>query len=139
MESGRPFTIVRIDHILLLVEGMSDALAFYEGALGCAVESRLPHYGMVELRAGSSHIDLVDVAAPEGAWAKPDVAGGRNADHIALRLRGSDETALRQHLTACGIPIADERREDNGNVSLYVRDPSGNTIELIVVKAGAVA
>jgi glyoxylase I family protein len=126
----RPFRIDRIDHILLIVSGMPEALGFYEGVLGCTVESRLPRYGMVELRAGASHLDLVDVAAPEGAWAKPAVTGSRNIDHFALRLADGDVQALRSHLAAHGVPIVEERVEDDGGVSLYVRDPSGNTIEL---------
>ena len=126
-----PFGIGAIDHVLLLVEGMSDALPFYEGTLGCRVESRLPQYAMVELNAGSSHIDLVDVAAPEGAWAKSDAALGRNVHHVALALQRSHEKTLRDHLAACGVAVIEERVEENGKISLYVRDPSGNTIELI--------
>ncbi len=126
-----PFTIDRLDHVLVIVSGMAESLRFYGDVLGCDVESRLPDYGMVELRAGSSHLDLVDTAVPQGAWARPAVAGGRNVDHIALRLKHADERALRDHLAAHGVAIAEERIEDDGAVSLYVRDPSGNTIELI--------
>lgn len=125
------FTIDRLDHVLLIVNGMAESLHFYGDVLGCDVESRLPDYGMVELRAGSSHLDLVDTAVPQGAWARPAVAGGRNVDHVALRLGRIDERALRDHLAEHGIAIAEERIEDDGTLSLYVRDPSGNTIELI--------
>jgi glyoxylase I family protein len=134
-ESLRPFKIDRIDHILLIVRGMREALGFYEGVLGCTVESRLPAYGMVELRAGASHLDLVDVAAPGGAWAKPAVAGGRNIDHFALRLEDGDAKALRNHLAAHGVTIVEERIDNDGGVSFYVRDPSDNTIELIASSA----
>ncbi|HVR45340.1 MAG TPA: VOC family protein [Candidatus Binatia bacterium] len=126
-----PFTIDRLDHVLVIVNGMAESLHFYGDVLGCDVESRLPDYGMVELRAGSSHLDLVDTAVPQGAWARPAVAGGRNVDHVALRLGRVDERALRDHLAEHGIAIAEERIEDDGTLSLYVRDPSGNTIELI--------
>lgn len=127
-----PFTIDRLDHVLLIVNGMAESLHFYGDVLGCDVESRLPDYAMVELRAGSSHVDLVDAAVPQGAWAKPAVAGGRNVDHVALRLGHVEEKALRSHLAQHEIAIAEERIEDDGTVSLYVRDPSGNAIELIV-------
>ena len=60
--SRAPFTIERLDHVLLIVSGMAECVRFYEDVLGCVVESRMPQYGMVELRAGSSHLDLVDVA-----------------------------------------------------------------------------
>lgn len=129
-----PFTIAGIDHILLHVNGMSESLAFYETVLGCAVEARIPEYGMAELRAGASHVDLVDVTSPEGAWARAPVAGGRNIDHFALSLGANDAHALRRHLAAHGVPVVEEREEEGAegkSLSLYLRDPSGNTIELI--------
>lgn len=125
-----PFTIERIDHVLLHVNGMTDSLNFYETVLGCALEGRMPQFGMAELRAGASHIDLVDVDSREGAWAKESAGKGRNVDHVALALSLSDVRALREHLASHSVSIAEEREED-GSVSLYVRDPSGNTIELL--------
>lgn len=113
---------------------MNRAIAFYEDVLGCRVESRLPQYGMTELAAGASHIDLVDTAASEGAWAVPAVEGGRNVDHVCLVLGAHDEPALRRHLAAHDIEIIEERVENDergSRLSLYVRDPSGNTIELM--------
>jgi glyoxylase I family protein len=129
-----PFALEGIDHLLLLVQDMDRAIAFYEGVLGCAVESRLPQYGMAELRAGASQLDLVDTAAPEGKWALPAVTGGRNVDHFCLALGPHVELALRNHLAAHEIQIVEERINDDTrgtSLSLYVRDPSGNTIELM--------
>jgi glyoxylase I family protein len=131
MPGKPPFTIDRLDHVLVIVNGMAESLRFYGDVLGCTVEYHLPDYGMVELRAGPAHLDLVDAAVPQGAWARPPVAGGRNVDHVALRLGRVDERELRAHLAQHGVAIAEERIEDDGAVSLYVRDPSGNTIELI--------
>ncbi len=134
MTTNPPFELEAIEHVLLLVEGMQKSLAFYEGVLGASVESRLPQYGMAELRAGASHIDLVDTAAPEGSWALPRVAGGRNVDHVALRIGPHDELALRRHLAAHAVPVVEERVNDSANgtsLSLYVHDPSGNVIELM--------
>ncbi len=120
--------------MLLLVRGMDETLAFYEGVLGARLETRLPEYGMAELRAGASHLDVVDIAVPEGAWARPPIAGGRNVDHFALRLGACDEGALRHHLVEHGIAVVEERVNDDVRgkaLSLYVRDPSGNTVELM--------
>jgi glyoxylase I family protein len=104
-----PFTLVGIEHVLLLVNGLEASLAFYQDVLGAQLEARIPRFAMAELRAGSSHLDLVDVGAAEGAWAVPPVAGGRNLDHLAVRLGGSDETSLRRHLEAHGVAIVEER------------------------------
>jgi len=122
--------IGRIDHVLLLVRNMDEAVAFYENALGCDVENLLPKHAMAELRAGDSHLDLVDIAAPAGAWANPPAPGGRNVDHVALTVESHDAATLREHLRMHGVDVVEERVEAE-SVSLYVRDPSGNTIELI--------
>jgi glyoxylase I family protein len=121
--------IGRIDHVLLLVNDASEAVPFYE-SIGLRVENRLAGYGMIELRAGASHVDLVDVGSAEGAWARPPIGGGRNADHVALTVDSHDAESLRRHLRALGIAIREER-DEGATVSLYVEDPSGNTIELI--------
>jgi catechol 2,3-dioxygenase-like lactoylglutathione lyase family enzyme len=129
-----PFTIVGIDHLLLHVNGMERNLAFYESVLGCAVETRIPQLGMVELRAGSAHIDLVDIASSEGGWAKSGAGGGRNIDHFALAIEPHDIQSLRDHLSSKSIAITEEREEDGPqgkSLSLYVHDPSGNTVELL--------
>jgi glyoxylase I family protein len=129
-----PFVLKGIEHVLLLVNGMDESLAFYQNVLGARLESRLPGYAMAELRAGASHLDLVDAASPQGAWARPPVSGGRNVDHVGLRIDGCNETALRQHLAAQRVQIVEERvneEPDGKSLSLYVRDPSGNTIELV--------
>jgi glyoxylase I family protein len=123
-----------IDHLLLLVDGLEPAIAFYERVLGARLETRLPKYAMAELRAGASQIDLVDTSVPEGAWARPPVAGGRNLDHVGVRVSGCDEATLRRHLAMHGARIVEERvNEERGgrSLSLYVRDPSGNVVELM--------
>lgn len=114
---------------MLLVADLEKALAFYEKVVGCSVETRLPQYAMIELCAGESHLDLVDISASEGAWARPEILGGRNVDHVALAVASHDAGALRAHLQSHGIDIGEERVEGD-RTSFYVRDPSGNSIEL---------
>ena len=131
--SKPPFALEGIDHILLLVKGMAPAMRFYTKVLGCTVEDRLPQYGMLQLRAGSALIDLVDIAVPQGRWALPPVAGGRNLDHLCLALAAHDEAKLRRHLARHRIAIVEEGIHGGSrgeSLSLYVRDPSGNVIEL---------
>jgi catechol 2,3-dioxygenase-like lactoylglutathione lyase family enzyme len=131
--SKPPFALEGIDHILLLVKGMNPAVRFYRTVLGCKVEGRLPQYGMLQLRAGSALIDLVDILVPEASWANPPVAGGRNVDHLCLALGAHDEAKLRRHLARHHVDIIEEGIHGGSrgeSLSLYVRDPSGNIIEL---------
>ena len=133
-EAGRPpFDLEGLDHVVLLVGDMARARAFYCGVIGCTVEGELPEYGMLQLRAGAALIDLVDISSEEGAWARPPAAGGRNVDHVCLATGPWDEAALRAHLAAHQVEIVEEgiRYGARGDgLSFYVRDPSGNTIEL---------
>ncbi len=54
-----PFALEGIDHVLLLVSGMHEAVQFYSDVLGCGIESELPEFAMVQPRAGGALIDLV--------------------------------------------------------------------------------
>lgn len=131
--SRPPFGLDGIDHVLLLVEGMKRAERFYTQVLGCVIESRLPQYGMLQLRAGAALIDLVDISAKEGSWAVPPVAGGRNLDHLCLALGAHDKVRLRTHLARHRVRVIEEGVHAGSrgeSFSLYVRDPSGNVIEL---------
>ena len=128
-----PFSLAGIDHVTLLVDGMERAIAFYRDVIGCRVKERLPKYAMAELEAGAALIALVDIGAREGTWAKPPVAGGRNLDHLCLALEPHDEAALRAHLAKHHVEIIEEGVHGGArgeSLSLYVRDPSGNVIEL---------
>jgi glyoxylase I family protein len=125
-----PFKLFGLDHLLLHVRGMSEAERFYCDVLGCAVTRRMSHHGMVELTAGSSTIVLVDTADPNGAWAIEGNQPGRNLDHFAIATGPWDEGAVRDWLAAHDIGIEEERAEESTR-SFYVRDPSGNLVELL--------
>jgi catechol 2,3-dioxygenase-like lactoylglutathione lyase family enzyme len=133
MPQRMPFELEGLDHVVLLVRDMSEARRFYEEVLGCTVDRELPQYGMLQLRAGASLIDLVDICAHEGEWARPEVEGGRNLDHVCISTGPCDEQAMRAHLSRHGIDIVEEgvRYGAKGDgMSFYIRDPSGNQIEL---------
>ena len=122
-----PFHITRIDHVVLRVRDMGRALDFYCGVLGCVEERRVPQFGLVQLRAGASLIDLID-------GSQQAMAGeGRNMDHFALRITPFDAAAISAHLTAHGIkPGKVEQRygAEGTGPSLYIYDPDGNQVEL---------
>ncbi|MFB3151775.1 MAG: VOC family protein [Alphaproteobacteria bacterium] len=119
------FEILGIDHVVLRVADLERAIAFYEGVLGAKVERRSEKFGLVQLRAGRSLIDLIE--APEKD------SEGANMDHFALRIEPFDEAAIRAHLEAHGIATGELKTrygaEGNGP-SLYIEDPDGNTVEL---------
>ena len=128
-----PFKLSGLDHVVLLVRDMAEAQYFYEQVLGCTVDRALPEYGMLQLRAGASLIDLVDIGSSEGEWARPEKEGGRNMDHVCIATGPCTAKAMRAHLAHHGVAIVEEgiRYGANGDgMSFYIRDPSGNQVEL---------
>lgn len=123
-----------LDHVVIRSSDMQRSMAFYCGALGCTEERRIDSLGLVQLRAGASLIDLVDIDAPLGrAGGAPPGAEGRNMDHFAVALETFDEQAIRAHLVALGIEPGEvgQRYGAGGNgPSMYLRDPDGNVVEL---------
>lgn len=123
-----------IDHVVLRVTDLDIATAFYRDVLGCPVANRQPHVGMVQLRAGSALIDLVAVDGPIGRRGGPAPAsGGRNMDHLCLRIAGFDPEHARGELQAHGIEIGETaiRYGASGEgPSIYLSDPDGNGVEL---------
>lgn len=133
MAGSPPFRLRGLDHVVLLVGDIATAKRFYCDVVGCSLDRDLPQYGMAQLRAGASLIDLVDISTDEGAWGRPSVEGGRNVDHICLATEGFDPEELRAHLAGHGVAIEEEgiRYGATGDgYSIYFCDPFGNQIEL---------
>jgi catechol 2,3-dioxygenase-like lactoylglutathione lyase family enzyme len=135
MSSDRPFEIKRLDHLVLRVQDLQRAVAFYRDVLGCTVARERPTLGRVHLQAGSSMIDLVSVEGALGSRGGPAAgAQGRNLEHLCLRIEPFDEAALREHLTMHGVAVYGQVSSNLGaegdGLSLYLRDPDGNGVEL---------
>jgi glyoxylase I family protein len=131
--SKPPFSLVGIDHVVLLVTDMEVALRFYQEVLGATIGFRYPKLAMEQLWCGVSLIVLVDISKPEAEYAKPEIAGGRNLDHVCLMLSPFDHDAMRAHLAAHNVEI--DREAYHGGArgqshSFYVLDPFGNKLEL---------
>ena len=127
-------TIREIDHIVLRVVDLARMLAFYGDVLGCREVRRQDEIGLVQLRAGSSMVDLIPIDGKLGAagGAAPGKEG-RNVDHFCFRVEPFDEAAIRAHLAAHGIeagPAASRFGAEGEGPSIYLQDPEGNTIEL---------
>jgi catechol 2,3-dioxygenase-like lactoylglutathione lyase family enzyme len=127
------FNILAIDHLVLRVADPDRMLRFYCEALGCIVERRLD-IGLIQLRAGSSLIDLVPIDSELGkAGGAAPGKEGRNLEHFCLRVAPFDEAAIRSQLAAHGIEAgAVETRygAEGFGPSIYVTDPEGNVVEL---------
>lgn len=85
----------------------------------------------VFLRAGRDMLLLFDAAASREGGGVP-AHGAEGAGHVALDV--PDAAALeawRAHLAEAGVEVEHEQEWPSGGLSLYFRDPSGNSVELI--------
>lgn len=129
-----PIAVAGFDHIVLRIRDKAKMIGFYTEVLGLSLDWDRPELGLTHIRAGSELIDLVTLDGPLG---KLGGAGpgdeGRNLDHFCLRVRPFEEAAIRAHLAAHGVEIdaeGDRYGADGDGLSLYIRDPEGNTVEL---------
>lgn len=134
MSQQHPINIRAIDHVVLRAADLKKMVGFYRDVLGCRLERGPGEIGLAQLRAGSSLIDIVDVAGPlggeSGSVPEPAVS---NMDHFCVQIEPWNVEAIRAHLDRHGVESGDPvmRYGALGNgPSLYIKDPEGNRVEL---------
>lgn len=135
-----PIHIRAIDHVVLRSDNIASLLHFYGKVLGCQVERELsPEFGLIQLRAGSSLIDLVDVNGELGRMGGPAPGkSGHNLDHFCLEIAAMDEQDLLDWLAANQVESSPFERRYGAygfGRSVYIQDPDGNTVELKLATA----
>lgn len=127
----RPLRVRELDHVVVRCADQARTLDFYTRVLGLTEERRLDMIGLIQLRAGSSLVDLVPAdAAP--AFEQ------RNVDHFCLGVDADGMEAIVRYLEAEGVVMLGEPMERYGargsGPSLYVNDPEGNVVELKLIE-----
>ncbi len=126
--------LAAIDHVVFRVRDMDRMIRFYAEVLGAVEERRSEQFGLVQLRAGASLIDLVDVAGRLGLQGGPPPGDeGHNVDHVCLQVGDWDEKAILSHLAEHGIDDVEIGRRYGAQgfgPSIYISDPEGNRLEL---------
>lgn len=117
-----------IDHVVLTVRSLPASLAFYAGVLGM----RETRFGAdrVAVAFGASKINLHEAGREHAPYAAHPTPG--SAD-LCLVTR-TPIAALVEHLAAHGVAIESGPVERTGAcgalLSVYVRDPDANLVEL---------
>lgn len=119
--------IRELDHVVLRCRDQARMLDFYTRILGLAEERRIDRIGLIQLRAGAGMIDLVPTMDPR-------IESGLNVDHFCLGLEIADLGDAVRYLRANAVEIVDEPAMRYGargmGLSIYLRDPEGNVVEL---------
>lgn len=123
-----PLKVAELDHVVLRCADREKALGFYTGVLGLTEERRIQQIGLVQLRAGRSMLDLVPAT---GSALAQDA---RNVDHFCLGIETADINQVVEYLKANSVEVLGEPAIRYGargsGLSIYVRDPEGNVVEL---------
>jgi catechol 2,3-dioxygenase-like lactoylglutathione lyase family enzyme len=106
---------------------------FYHEVLGLDMPREMSDLAVL-FRIDTNHVLLVFNPKISDQPGRPVPShGSRGPGHIAMRIRPDDYQNWLDQFSNHGIPIEQEQvwdRVDPGK-SIYVRDPSGNSIELI--------
>src|SRR5690625_4428547 len=73
-----------------------------------------------------TYIEQTDVV-----WQIVPLLGSRGAAHIAFSIKKEDLRKWREFFNENHIPVESEVTWPNGIVSLYFRDPAGNSLEVV--------
>lgn len=134
MSTEVPFHPRELDHVVLRVRDHPGMERFYCDVLGCHVDRRRDDLGLLQLRAGSSQIDLVDVNGELGR--KGGAAAGtegRNMDHFCIRIEPFNVAEIYKWLSHHGVPHDTMKARygaEGYGFSIYIKDPEGNEVEL---------
>jgi glyoxylase I family protein len=122
-----PFRIAEIDHVVLRCTDQPRMLDFYTRILGLNEERRIEQIGLIQLRAGSSMIDLV----PAKGAVEQD---SRNVEHFCLGVDAPDMNVLSSYLREHSVDVMGPPEMRYGahgmGLSIYIHDPAGNVVEL---------
>ena len=113
--------VLGIEEIAFEVKDLNRSVAFYQDVIGLSLFSRGPERAWFQI--GEQWLAL---------FTQDRIASGQ---HFALRIPPQDAERARRALVAQGFP--EETMRLDAGLSVYVRDPDGNKIELYVKRANA--
>jgi 4-oxalocrotonate tautomerase family enzyme len=116
-EGEREPAVWKLDHLLLETADLERSLAFYVETLGFSIRKR-------ETRPDGRPLVVTD----QGLGLTSGGGPVRHVDHFAFRTR--DVAALSERARRAGVEILDGPKPTGYGISLYLRDPDGNRIEL---------
>lgn len=132
MPSPAPGELLGVHETVLYAPDLDVAGAFYERTLGLRPISRSERG--LGFRVNADAVLLIfepEAARAQAAAANVPAHGAIGPGHVAFRVAPGSLAAWRDRLKDRGIPIELERGWERGGRSLYVRDPAGNSIELL--------
>jgi catechol 2,3-dioxygenase len=127
---GRPFSLTKIGHVVLMSTDLERSVRFYTGVLGFRVSDVYPETmmkgRMVFMRCAADHHGVALVGGAPGASPHHEL------HHLAFEVATIDEVfRARDWLRTNGVKIEFEGRRRAGcQVAVEFRDPDGHWLEI---------
>lgn len=126
---------VAIHETVLYADDVGAAAGFYARVLGLSVVSEQAGMSAALRMPEGDAVLLVfhpDAANTPGRGVPTHGGGGCGGrGHVAFRIAVGSFDTWRERLTMLGVAIELERSWERGGRSMYVRDPAGNSVELV--------
>ena len=113
----------------IYVDDLEAAEAFYRDVLGLEVIGKEAGRHVFFRVGDGVLLAFVPEATLKGDMLPPH--GARGPGHFALGVRAVNLDDWRRRLGAHGVAVEEEVTWPRGGLSLYFRDPAGNSVELI--------
>jgi catechol 2,3-dioxygenase-like lactoylglutathione lyase family enzyme len=121
----------RVYETILYAEDVQAAAAFYRDVLGLRLIDGPDEIG-AGFRLSSGAVLLIFDPRRTSAAGRPAPShGARGTGHIAFHVDASQLSLWRARFQELGLEIEKDRMSDLGGRQLYVRDPAGNSVELV--------
>jgi catechol 2,3-dioxygenase-like lactoylglutathione lyase family enzyme len=114
----------------LYVDDLEVAEAFYRDVLGLEPRSRVAGRH-VFFRCGPAMLLIFNPQATCIPSGDVPTHGATGQGHVAFRAEHADMDGWQAQFAAHGVPVETDLRWPGGGHSLYVRDPAGNSVEIV--------
>jgi catechol 2,3-dioxygenase-like lactoylglutathione lyase family enzyme len=134
--SAPPFTVRDLGEVAIRCRDLAAMTAFYRDIVGLELIEGDYRDSIVFLRVGegfSGHTSVVALFSADDDEGEADLVGGPGSSlhHLALTVRAEDLAPAIVWYRAHGLEPRTAEHRWIGWSSVYVKDPEGNTVELV--------
>lgn len=124
-------SLLRIHETVLYADDLAAMEQFYTANLGLRKVSEMSPRGITLRVNGQSVLLIFNPELTKDPNPLVPTHGAIGPGHCAFTIEPNNLDDWRKHLANRGVPIEKETTWRSGAISLYFRDPAGNSIELI--------
>jgi catechol 2,3-dioxygenase-like lactoylglutathione lyase family enzyme len=129
--ASTPPRLLRVYETVLYASDVVAAAAFYSEVLGLRLLEEPDDLSAVFRLDDGGVLLLFDAARASTPGRPVPSHGATGAGHVAFSMEPGAYDAFAAAIRALGLEIEREITWDEGGRSLYVRDPAGNSVELV--------